>query len=181
LRHFEGVFQYDATITIVAKGVGETEATQYLHVFDDEGGNNTLSQKMVDTLRSAPATSHLPCKLTKDVVQIHMTTLDHLVRECGVPFYIKVDVEGYERAVIRGLSRSVPLISIECNLPAFIDEAEDCINWLVHLNPTAKFNYAIHEPPTKFVSHEWLSATDIMRVARSGRHGYMEIFCASEL
>ena len=110
-----------------------------------------------------------------------MTTLDHLIRDFGVPFYIKVDVEGYEPAVIRGLSRPVPLISFECNLPEFADEAEECIARLVHLSPTARFNYAIEEPPTEFVSHEWRPAADIIRAARSGRLGYMEIFCASDL
>jgi FkbM family methyltransferase len=174
-------FRYNPTITIVPKGVGETEMTQHLHIFDDSGPYNTISQKMVETLCCAGPSYRLPRQLVKEVVEVQMTTLDHLIRDFGAPFYIKVDVEGYEQAVIRGLTRPVPLISFECNLPEFADEAEECVTHLAHLSPTARFNYAIEEPPSEFVSHEWLPAADIVHVARSGGLGYMEIFCASEV
>ncbi|MBF0595529.1 MAG: FkbM family methyltransferase [Candidatus Omnitrophica bacterium] len=45
--------------------------------------------------------------------QIMTTTLDALIAEFGLPAYCKIDVEGYEFNVIRGLHRLIPTISFE--------------------------------------------------------------------
>jgi FkbM family methyltransferase len=55
----------------------------------------------------------------KDVegqVTVPVTTLDQAVAEFGVPGYVKIDVEGWELEVLKGLSRPVPLISYEYHL-----------------------------------------------------------------
>ena len=170
-------FLHKPGVTIVAKGVGETETLQKLHIFADTGAYNTISQKMVDALQAPAASSKLPQQVAKQVIEVPITTLDQLIGEFGVPDYIKIDVEGYELAVLRGLSRSVPLLSFECNLPEFADETEKCIARLAQLSPKATFNYAIEEPPTVFESPAWMSAADLVGVVRSGRLRYMEIYC----
>lgn len=40
-------------------------------------------------------------------------TIDSLIREFGKPFYIKIDVEGYEDYVLKGLTEPIPYISFE--------------------------------------------------------------------
>lgn len=45
--------------------------------------------------------------------EVAVTTLDTVIQKHGVPDYIKIDVEGYELEVLRGLSRPVYLISFE--------------------------------------------------------------------
>ena len=65
-------------------------------------------------------------------IEVPMTTLDALIEEYGMPAFIKVDVEGYEYEVMRGLSRPVPWISYEFTAEYLID-AIRCANHLMSL------------------------------------------------
>ena len=42
-----------------------------------------------------------------------VTTLDKLIEQYEVPSFIKIDVEGYELEVLKGLTRLVPALSFE--------------------------------------------------------------------
>ncbi len=46
-------------------------------------------------------------------VEVSVTTLDRLVEEYGMPVFCKIDVEGHEAEVLRGLSRPIPALSVE--------------------------------------------------------------------
>lgn len=46
-------------------------------------------------------------------VTVPVTTLDRLIAEFGLPAFIKIDVEGFEPEVLKGLSQPVPLLSFE--------------------------------------------------------------------
>jgi FkbM family methyltransferase len=50
---------------------------------------------------------------------VKTTTLEELILTHDLPFFVKIDVEGYEASVIRGLQRPVPFLSFEVNLPEF--------------------------------------------------------------
>ncbi|MBW3600372.1 MAG: FkbM family methyltransferase [Planctomycetes bacterium] len=53
------------------------------------------------------------------IVGVHhvpVVTLDQAIQHFGRPFYCKIDVEGWELEVLRGLSQSLPLISFEFHL-----------------------------------------------------------------
>ena len=45
--------------------------------------------------------------------QLNTLTLDKLVNFFGVPDLVKIDVEGFEETVVKGLSRKVPLLCFE--------------------------------------------------------------------
>ncbi len=42
-----------------------------------------------------------------------MTTLDALIGKFGIPSYCKIDVEGFELEVVKGLTAAIPLVSLE--------------------------------------------------------------------
>src|SRR6185503_14073419 len=44
---------------------------------------------------------------------VRVTTLDALIRDFGVPVFTKIDVEGFEDAVLQGLSQPLPALSFE--------------------------------------------------------------------
>ena len=46
-------------------------------------------------------------------IRVPVTTLDQLILRYGRPYYCKVDVEGYEVEVFRGLTQPIPMISFE--------------------------------------------------------------------
>ena len=75
-----------------------------------------------------------------DVEIIKTDTLDNMIEEFGTPKYIKIDVEGYELEVLKGLSKPVEFISFEFT-PELLEVALECIDYL----PTSKYNYSSQE------------------------------------
>lgn len=69
--------------------------------------------------RKSHGQSSLDPEWEGEVVGTHyvpVVTLDAAIRKFGLPTYCKIDVEGHEEQVFRGLSRPIPLISFEFHL-----------------------------------------------------------------
>lgn len=49
-------------------------------------------------------------------MHVPVMTLDAAIEAFGVPWYCKIDVEGWEEEVLRGLNRPIPLISFEFHI-----------------------------------------------------------------
>jgi len=63
-------------------------------------------------------------------IEIDITTLDSMIKKYGIPNFCKIDVEGYELEVLKGLSKPIKTLSFEYTIPEFIDKAVDCIEYL---------------------------------------------------
>lgn len=131
-------------VVIVDKAVSDTETVQTMWIDGDGSALNTFSTKWVEALKNDKARldNGINQKNFQRQKQIETTTLEHLISQFGVPFYIKIDVEGHELSVIRGLRHVVPYLSFEINLPEFMPEGLECIRLLSQLSRTGKFNYA---------------------------------------
>ncbi|GAB4091730.1 class I SAM-dependent methyltransferase [Flaviaesturariibacter terrae] len=95
-----------------------------------------------------------------DVLEVTVTTLDELILEYGRPSFIKIDVEGYELEVIRGLSVPVPFLSLECLFPEFRAELRESRQLLRALDPGLQYNIALHE---RLIYDRWLSDDELDR------------------
>jgi FkbM family methyltransferase len=60
--------------------------------------------------------------VVEDTVEVQVTTLDDSLARYGVPQYCKIDVEGFELEVIKGLSRPIPILSFEYHLASSFSE-----------------------------------------------------------
>ena len=109
---------------------------------------------------------------------VELITLDHAIETYGLPNYIKIDVEGFELPVVRGLSKAVALVSFECNLPMFRDETVEAIFTLGNLSAQACFNWMAADGHS-LASPAWLCADQMIETVRSNRAGYLEIFCST--
>ena len=90
-------------------------------------------------------------------VSVSVTTLDRLIAEYGRPAFCKIDVEGYELEVLRGLSQPLPALSFEY-IPAAMETALGCIERLGELGAYA-FNWkpAALGESYRLQSASWLS------------------------
>jgi len=65
---------------------------------------------------------------------VPMTTIDALISRFGKPHFIKVDVEGFEMEVLRGMSNPVPVLSLEYHHDD-IKSISDCLSYLKSMSP----------------------------------------------
>jgi FkbM family methyltransferase len=88
-------------------------------------------------------------------VQVPMTTLDSAIQRFGVPQYCKIDVEGWELHVLKGLHQPIPLISFEYHQDeGRMQDAYACLDYLNRLIEIT-VNVASNEK-TELVLDEWL-------------------------
>jgi hypothetical protein len=114
-------------------------------------------------------------------IPIRVTTLDREIEEHGPPRFCKVDVEGYELEVLRGLSRPLPLLSLEYHLDEKdIRKVLDCVAHLSTLSRRLEMNITLGEEmefrwPT-WIGYDLLRQYFPARAPRTATCGYGDLF-----
>jgi FkbM family methyltransferase len=128
-------------LVVVGKAVSDTNSMITMLVDTPGSTLNTLSRKWADTLRNDDRRfGH--CLEFQNKSDVETISMEQLIVENGLPFYVKIDVEGHELSVLRGMKRSVPYLSFEVNLPEFRSEGTECVRILERLDQDGEFNYA---------------------------------------
>jgi FkbM family methyltransferase len=161
-------------ITIVEKALSDHEGVQTMWVNEPGSAKNTLNLKWVEALRE-DATRFGSVLRFGEETKVATTTLEQLIAIYGPPFYIKIDVEGYESAVLSGLRSAVPYLSFEVNLPEFRSEGQQCIDLLHGLAVAGEFNYAT-EARDGLVLKEWMPHRAFLHAFESIDEPCIEVF-----
>jgi FkbM family methyltransferase len=90
-------------------------------------------------------------------VQVPLSTLDQLIQEYGLPKFCKIDVEGYETEVLKGLSQPIPYLSFEYN-DRLKNKALECLQILSKF-PGLSYNFSSYESMQLSLS-AWENQTD---------------------
>ena len=122
-------FAKNTHVTVVAAGLSSQVGAARFHMFGDGDCYNTFSTKWINALTKSDRGR--PAKAITLSLDVSILTIDCLIEEYGTPDYIKIDVEGHELEVVRGLTRPVPLVSFECNLPEFQAETMEVIRTII--------------------------------------------------
>jgi FkbM family methyltransferase len=102
-------------------------------------------------------------KWLSGALEITTTTLDAMILEFGLPVFCKIDVEGMDYDVLRGLSHAIRAISFEYNTqPGLIDVGLHCVARLEELGEY-EYNYEIGNG-YHLAMPEWLPADDMKRI-----------------
>lgn len=162
-------------VVIVNRAVSDEDGTTTIWIDEPGSAKNTLSRKWVETLRADEKRFGHALEFRQSK-QIATTTLEQLMIAHGVPFFIKIDVEGHELSVLRGMKRPVPLLSFEVNLPEFRADGLQCIELLTKLDEAGKFNYTA-DCRKGLALDEWLGPREFSRVLSQCEDESIEVLC----
>jgi FkbM family methyltransferase len=152
--------------------LGSTEKTAEMFIHHPGSAFNTLNEKFKRVTEADDLTKWNE-KIQFDAKEeVRLTTLNNLIEKYGYPFFIKIDVEGYELEVIKGLNRPVPFISLECLLPEFAEELNELLGLLIKLDPDSRFNIAVYE---RLLFEKFVSLTEIKNFLNSFDQNHFEL------
>jgi FkbM family methyltransferase len=164
-------------VVIVPKALSATEAVETMWVDSPGSAKNTLNPKWVEVLRADDTRFGSTLEFA-ETTRVETTTLDRLIETYGVPRFIKIDVEGFEAVVLHGLSRPVPCLSFEVNLPEFRPEGLECVTILSRLSADGLFNYTA-DYGVGLALGEWLQAAAFAEVLQGCADPSIEVFWKS--
>jgi FkbM family methyltransferase len=113
-------------ITLLDQAVGAEAGEATLHISQRTPTVSTLSRAWMQAVQQDDSFATVAWDTA---VTVPVVTLDALIEQYGRPAFCKIDVEGFELEVLRGLSSPIPALSFEY-IPAALDVALGCIDRL---------------------------------------------------
>lgn len=122
-------FGSDPEVVVVTSALGSSPGSAEISVCDEDTTISTMSERWQSEGRFAD-------RSWTRTETVPVTTMDRLIEEHGRPSFCKIDVEGFEKQVLEGLSAPLPCVSFEFTRE-FIDDARACVALLAELGPIA--------------------------------------------
>jgi len=166
-------------ITLIKKGLAEKAGTRDFYV-SSVHLTSSFSPEWIESVKNS---NRFKNRDWSKKVLMEMTTLDELVNEYGVPDFLKIDVEGYELEVLKGLSHPVRTISFEYTVPEFTERLIQCIQRIEEINKNISCNYSVGESMELEIEN-WIPAADMIAFVQSEkflRTGFGDVYIRANL
>lgn len=139
VRRLRRRFGGSGSVRIVHKALGERDGQAEM-MLSKAHMLSSLSKGWIDSVKASGRLSEYTWDRS---VMVPVTTLDRLIGEYGQPVFCKIDVQGFEFEVVKGLSQPIKAMSLEYT-PEFIGAAINSVRRLAGIG-MLWFNYSVGE------------------------------------
>ena len=154
-RAIRAIYGDDSAVTLVEAACGERAGAVTLRL---NSANPTVSTASAQFVAAADGAGGWEGQAWDQAIEVPCTTLDALIAQHGRPAFAKIDVEGFEAAVLAGLSQPLPALSFEFTTIQR-DVAFACLDRLASLGPYA-FDIALGESQ-RLTFERWIPKADM--------------------
>jgi FkbM family methyltransferase len=165
-------FEKSKVFLLVPKAVSDTEGVKEFLIQEEGSALNTFSEKWRKELEAD--FFYKPFLFTAEKIKVRTTTFEQLIKEHGLPSLAKVDVEGHELEVIKGLHQPIPLLVFEANLPVFLEETAKIIDMLKVIDGGVVFNYSLK---FEMMLPEYLTPTLFLETLEAAGKCSIDVIC----
>lgn len=162
LRVLRLLFGRDPDVAIVPLAVGARPGRARMGVSTATPTVSSMSPDWIESVGADPSFARVRWDSSVDV---EVTTLDDLIARNGEPAFCKIDVEGFEVDVLKGLTQPLRALSFEY-LPPAHGAALEALDLVERLGAGAggyRYNYSSVET-MRLASERWLDAADLVRL-----------------
>ncbi len=143
-------------LVLLRQAVGREPGSINLHISSRHPTVTTTSASWISSVKDSSGFQQVSWDR---VERVEVTTLDQLIESHGLPAFCKIDVEGAEADILRGLSQPIRTIAFEY-VPAAMVVAHEAVEELRRLG-AYRFNRTVGEDH-RFVHEVWLSPEEML-------------------
>ncbi|MEO7306364.1 MAG: FkbM family methyltransferase [Ferruginibacter sp.] len=148
--------KYGKKAIILQKGAGATNEMKEFYISNNTAVSS-FKKDWVDEFKD----SRFPGSSIQAVEKIEMVTLDSLIDIYGKPNFIKIDVEGFEMEVFRGLTNSFGYLSFEYAVPEKAQDVTEILKYLKSKYSRLTCNFAICND-SSFALKAWMPIAEML-------------------
>jgi FkbM family methyltransferase len=167
-------FNNNTHFKLISAASGSKVTTENIH----RSNSHTIASMNKSWIEEVKKSDRFTGESWNETETISVTTLDLIIKDNFIPDYIKIDVEGYELEVLKGLTYPVTNISFEITLPEMKQSAIDCVNEISRIG-----NYVFIIPDKEKLSDvkEWHTRPEILlqleNLSKTSNSVSSDIFC----
>jgi len=150
------LFARSPDVRVLQSAVSEHDGHVKLAVSERTPTVTTLDDPWRETRRREPGFAGVDWNRE---IEIETATLDTLITRFGVPAFVKMDVEGSELRVLRGLTQPLRALSFEY-LPTALPEARACVARVSEIG-AYRYNVSVGES-YRLIAQRWLNAEQVI-------------------
>jgi FkbM family methyltransferase len=166
-------FAWDAGVKIVNKAIGEHPGVAPMFI----SSADVLSSLSKEFIEKTSSSGRFQESWWDRQEEVEIVTLEHLISEHGVPKFIKIDVEGFELPVVKGLQQPIEFLSLEYT-PELSDSLKLCIQ---HMNSLGDYEFNLSWCESMLMSRgNWFAADKlfaIMDAMEGEKYLFGDIYC----
>lgn len=148
---------------IIIEQVGLSNETGELDMFiANDSTISSFSSEFIDKTSTGRFSNYS----WEQKIKVPVVTLDSLIEKYGIPKFCKIDVEGFELNVLKGLHHQIPTLSFEYCVPEMQENMYQCLLQLHRISPAGTFNYSMEET-MKLALNEWVNFDEFLIVSKS--------------